>query len=173
MQRQMVRLICFFLILLTSGLLAACGTPATPTADPNLVWQVNLSKYEVKDKLDIVVTVKEYMGTTQETHQQAPTTAGDVFLIMDVTVDKQGTQITPFEWNQLTVQDASGKSYLRLANDSFLETFNYAPRMTGLELKLGDNAGWVCYEIPAGAANGKLSLVYSGTGSQQEITIKN
>ena len=172
MLRNIVKPVCLMMILLASVLLAACSTPETPTADPNLAWQVNLSKYEVKDKLDIVVTVKEYMGTTQETHQQAPS-AGNVYLIMDVSVNKQGTQTTPFEWDQLTVQDASGKSYPRLPNDSFLEQFNYTPRMTGLELKIGANEGWVCYEIPAGAADGKLSLVYSGTGSQQEITIKN
>ena len=44
--------------------------------------------------------------------------------------------------------------------------------MTGLELILGENEGWICYEIPAQAANGKLTLTYNAEGSQQEIIIK-
>ena len=44
--------------------------------------------------------------------------------------------------------------------------------MTGLAITLGVNQGWVCYEIPAQAANGKLTLAYSGDGSQQEIVVK-
>jgi hypothetical protein len=44
--------------------------------------------------------------------------------------------------------------------------------MTGLEIRLGQNQGWVCFEIPASAAGGKLTLVYSGAGSQQQISLQ-
>ena len=44
--------------------------------------------------------------------------------------------------------------------------------MTGLVIQLGENEGWICYEIPAQAANGELTLNYSGAGSQQEIVVK-
>jgi hypothetical protein len=104
-------------------------------------------------------------------HQKYPTN-GNVFLIMKLAVSKQGVEITPFDWSKLTVQDSAGKTYQRDSNDTFLEQFNYTPRMTGLELKLGDYEGWICYEIPAQAADGKLTLTYTGEGSQQEIIVK-
>jgi hypothetical protein len=173
MQHLLAKLTCFLLILPVSMILFACSpAPVTPTPNPNLVWNVNLLKYEVKDKLESVETVQQYVGSTQESHQQSPS-AGNVFLIMDLSISKQGTSLAPFEWSKLTVQDNAGNTYPRSSNDTFLELFKYTPRMTGLEIKLGVNGGWVCYEIPAQAAQGKLTLAYTGEGSQQQIVVKN
>jgi hypothetical protein len=170
MRRFPVKLVCFFLIFPLSMLLFGCS-PAKPTANPDLVWSVSLSKFEVKDKLESVETVAQYVGSTQQLHQQYPA-KGNVYLIMKVTVSKQGTATAPFDWSKLTVQDNAGTAYPRNSNDTFLEQYNYTPRMTGLVLQLGENEGWICYEIPAQAANGMLTLTYSGAGSQQEIVVK-
>jgi hypothetical protein len=91
---------------------------------------------------------------------------------MKLTVSKQGTDPTPFDWSKLTVQDDAGNTYQRNSNDTFLELFKYKPRMTGLEIKFGVNEGWLCYEIPTQAANGKLTLIYNAEKSQQEIVLK-
>ena len=91
---------------------------------------------------------------------------------MELTISKQGVQAVPFDWTKLLIQDSAGNTYHRIANDTFLEQYKYKPRMTGLEIKLGQNTGWVCYEVPAQAASGKLSLVYNADGSQQEIVVK-
>ncbi len=171
MRHHLAKLACFLLILPLSMLLFGCS-PAKPTTNPNLIWKVDLLKFEVKNKLESVETVTQYIGSTEEVHQQYPT-KGNVYLIMKVTVSKQGAESTPFDWSKLTVQDNAGKSYQRNSNDTFLEQFNYTPRMTGLEIKLGINEGWICYEIPAQVANDKLNLTYNGEGSQQEIVIKN
>ena len=170
MRLTLAKLACFLLILPLSLMLFGCS-PAKPTANPNLIWKVDLSKFEVKDKLERIETVNQYIGTTQELHQQYPA-KGNVFLIMKVTVSKQNTQSAPFDWTKLTIQDSAGNTYQRTSNDTFLEQFNYTPRMTGLQILFGVNEGWVCYEIPAQAANGKLTLTYNAEGSQQEIVIK-
>jgi len=170
MQHPFMKLACFLFILPISMLLFACSS-ATPTSDPGLIWKVDLKKFEVKDKLESIETVKQYIGTTQELHQQSPS-KGNVFLILDLSISKQGTAPTAFDWGQLTVQDSAGKIYQRSSNDTFLELFKYTPRMTGLEIKFGVNEGWVCYEIPAQVANGKLTLTYIGDGSQQSIVVK-
>lgn len=174
MRRSTVKLACFFLILPVSMILFACSpaTSATPTANPNLTWQVNVLKYDVKDKLESVETVKQYIGSTQELHQKYPS-AGNDFLILDLSVSKQGTAPTPFDWSQLTVQDSAGNTYHRSSNDTFLEQYKYTPRLTGLEIKFGVNEGWLCYEIPVQAANGKLTLTYNSVESQQKIVVKN
>ena len=160
----------FCLMLFLTAMLFGCS-PATPTADPNLTWAVSLSKFDVKSKLEAVVTVKQYTGSTDELHHQYPN-EGNVFLIMDLTISKQGAASDSFDWSKLTVQDSSGKSYPRSDNDSFLETYSYTPRLTGLPLQVGVHQGWVCYEIPEQAANGALTLRYTAEGSQQEISVK-
>jgi hypothetical protein len=170
MQRVLAKIANFLILLPLSMLLFGCS-PAKPTSNPALVWQVNLLKFEVKDKLESVQTVAQYNGTTEELHQQYPS-KGDVYLIMDVNVSKQNTATTPFDWSKLTVQDNAGNKYQRTSNDTFLELYNYTPRITGLELQFGVYEGWLCYEIPAQAGNGKLTLIYNGEGSQQEIVVK-
>jgi len=66
-----VKRACFLLILALSMLLSGCS-PSKPSANPHLIWQVDLSKFEVKDKLEGYETVNQYVGTTQEFHQQFP-----------------------------------------------------------------------------------------------------
>jgi hypothetical protein len=169
MRHSLLKLAVYIFVLLLSVIMIGCA-PAKPASNPNLIWKVDLSKFEVKNKLESIETVPQYVGSIDEVHQQYPT-EGNVFLIMKLSVSKQGTESTPFEWNLLTVQDNAGNTYQRNSNDTFLEHFKYTPRMTGLEIKFGVNEGWLCYEIPAQAADGKLSLVYNGEGSQQEIVI--
>jgi hypothetical protein len=103
-------------------------------------------------------------------HEQSPA-SGNIYLIMNLTVQKTGSQSVPFQWKDLTVRDANGAVYGRRENDSFLEQHQYTPRMTGLDLRLGKEQGWVCYEIPASAAQGKLTLVYTTDEGQQEIPL--
>ena len=171
MRRSSGKLACTFMILSLAILLFGCA-PAAPSIDPNLVWGITLSKYEVKDKLETVETVQQYVGSYDQVRQQLPA-VGNVYLIMKLAVSKQKIASTsPFDWSKLMVQDASGKTYPRVGNDSFLELYKYTPRMTGLELKFGENEGWVCYEIPAQAAQTTLTLVYSGEGSQQTLVVK-
>jgi hypothetical protein len=165
-----VKLPRYLLVLLLPLLIFGCSA-AKPSAKSDLTWKVGLSKSEVKDKLEAVVTVQQYNGSSDEFRQQLPN-EGNVYLLMKLTVSKQGSGPAPFDWSKLVIKDNSGTTYNRHANDTFLEEFKYAPRMTALEIKLGENEGWVCYEMPAKAAEGKLSLVYSGDGSQQEIEVK-
>jgi hypothetical protein len=164
---KLIRLLILFG--LTASLFAC--SPAAPTADPNLIWRVDLLKSEVKDKLEGVEVVQQYIGSTEVAHSQYPDD-GYVYLIMDVKIVKQNASTTPFVWDQLTVQDSAGNAYHRMDNDTFLETYKYTPRITGLQLVLSGNDGWMCYQIPTSAADGSLTLVYSGEGSQQQIPIK-
>jgi hypothetical protein len=170
MRHSLGKWTCFFLILPLSTLLFGCS-PAKPTSNPNLIWEIDLSKFAVKSKLESIETVQQYVGSYEEVHQQSPA-AGNVYLIMKLTISKQGSETTPFDWNKLIVQDIAGNTYQRMSNDTFLEQFKYTPRMTGLEIKFGVNSGWLCYEIPAQAAKSRLSLEYNAEGSQQEIVVK-
>lgn len=151
-----------------SGCQAHQATP--PLA---LSWQVEVSKFEIKNSLNAVESVPQYDGSIIDVvHSQSPD-AGNVFLIMDVTIRKMDDQSSAsFDWQSLVVEDASGNSYHRLGNDTFLEQYQYSPRITGLELRFGENTGWMCYEIPVSSPAGKLILAYTAVESQQEIVLQ-
>jgi hypothetical protein len=170
MRLSLMKLAYISIVLPLSMMLIACSS-AKSTTGSNLVWQVEVLKFEVKDKLESVETVKRYAGSSQQLHQQFPA-KGNVFLILNLSIGKQGADPSPFEWSKLTVQDKAGNSYQRSGDDTYLEMYKYSPRLTALEITSGAYKGWICYEIPAQAANDKLTLTYSAQGSQQEITVK-
>jgi hypothetical protein len=170
MKSSSAKMLRYLFPLLLSIFLFSCA-PAKQAANPNLTWTVSVLKYEVKNKLEGVETVTQYNGSYDEFHQQAPAD-GNVYLIMNLTINKSGAGTNAFDWSKLTVKDEAGKTYQRTSNDTFLEQFKYKPRMTGLEIKIGSHTGWACFEIPAQAANGKLTLTYTADGSQQEVTVK-
>jgi hypothetical protein len=162
---------CFLILLLSlPGFLLSCSSTKT-AANPDLVWTVGITKYEIKNKLQGVKTVQQYSGSYDEVIQQAPA-SGNVYLIMELAITKQGQAATSFDWSKLSLQDEAGNNYQRDNNDTYLESYKYKPRMTGLEIRFGTNKGWVCFEIPEKASNGKLTLKYSGDGSAQEISVK-
>jgi hypothetical protein len=159
----------FFCLVLT---LSGCQAPKT-TPTLTLTWQIEVSKFEIKDSLNTVESVTQYDGSKIDVvHTQSPE-AGNIYLIMEATIRKTDNQsTTPFDWQWLVVNDASGNSYHRLENDTFLEQYQYTPRITGLELRFGEYTGWMCYEIPASVATGKLTLGYTAEESQQEIVLQ-
>jgi hypothetical protein len=152
--------------------MSGCQT-STTTPKSTLDWQIKVSKFEIRDSLNSVESVTQYNGSKIDVvHTQTPDT-GNVFLIMDITISKVDNQSTaPFDWQWLVVNDASGNSYHRSKNDTFLEQYQYTPRSTGLELRFGENTGWMCFEVPASIATGKLTLAYTAEGSQQEIVLQ-
>jgi len=116
--------------------------------------------------------VTQYDGSILNvTHTQTPD-SGKVYLILEATVSKVVNQSDPFDWQWLVVKDSAGNSYSRMENDSFLDQYQFSPRITGLELRLGEYSGWMCFEIPAAAAKAKLTLTYTAAGSQQEIVLQ-
>jgi hypothetical protein len=174
--RRIMNITVLHLLLCLGLTLSGCqssGTTSSPTPDLGLPWQIKVSSFEIKDSLNAVESVTQYNGSKIDVvHTQTPD-AGYVYLILDVTVSKKDTQSTAsFDWQWLVVKDASGNSYHRLENDTFLEQYQYSPRITGLELRFGENSGWMAYEIPASVATGNLTLAYTASESQQEIFLK-
>ena len=162
-----------FLILLFLCLYGCQAPNATPVAASAQPWQVQVAKFDIKNSLNSVESVTQYNGSKiNVTHNQKPD-PGTVYLIIDVTISKTDVSSTaPFDWQQLVVQDASGNAYHRLANDTFLEQYQYTPRITGLEIRFGQNSGWMAYQIPASALAGKISLAYIAPGNQLELVLQ-
>jgi hypothetical protein len=172
MQRKTLNPLILLLAFSQVSTLTGCQT-STATSSPAGPWQIEVSQFEIKDSLDSVESVTQYDGSTIDVvHSQKPD-AGDVYLIIEVTVRKTDiTSTSPFDWQWLVVMDVSGNSYSRLENDTFLTQYQYSPRITGLELRFGENSGWMAYEVPATSGKGKLNLVYTAQESYQEIVLQ-
>ena len=163
-------LLAFLLFLGLMGCQAPTAMPAPASAQP---WQVQVVKFEIKDGLHSVESVTQYNGSKiNVTHDQKPD-AGNVYVIVDVTITRTDNQSpSPFNWQSLVVKDDTGNTWHRLSNDTFLEQYQYTPRITGLELRFGQNSGWMAFEIPASSAAGKISLAYTATGNQLELVLQ-
>jgi hypothetical protein len=161
----------FLLLLCLVFLLGGCAS-AKEISNSALTWKIDVSKHELKEGLHAVESVVQYDGSKMDVeHEQSPT-EGAMYLILNIKISKIGDEPVPFDWKKLAVQDQAGNTYARHGNDTFLEQYNYIPRLTGLEIRFGENEGWLCFEIPAEAAKGKLTLIYSADGSQQEISLE-
>ena len=122
----------------------------------DVTWRIKAEKFEIKDRVYTVEAVVQYDGSTiDEVHEQNPST-GYVYLILNATISKINPQSTvSFDWKKISIEDASGSLYPRMENDTFIEQYQYTPRITGLELRFGEYQGWMCFEIPAPTAEGK------------------
>lgn len=161
----------FFPILLLIFFLAGCGK-SPEAANQSWTWDIQINQVEVQQTLQTTEISTLYNGEKSEIEHENTPAAGNVFLILDLEVKKTGDSSQIFEWENILVMDAEGSSYQRHENDSFIEQHDYNPRMTGLPIRIGENQGWACFEIPQKAANGKLYLVHNTSEGQNKIEIK-
>lgn len=160
-----------FLILFIFLGMAGCSS-AAQTAAPTSGWLIQVSQAEVKTGLKTREVVTLYNGEKKDVDHVSDPAAGKVYLLLNLGIAKSTTGNTSFEWKDLAVEDQNGGKYSRLENDSFITQHNYSPRMTGLTIRFGENKGWICFEIPKTAAEGKLSLVHTTTEGTQRLEIK-
>ena len=159
------------LLLLCAGCAARTVAPAeVASADSSLVWQISVEESEITDSISSTQAVVAYGGdVSQVSHSDAPS-EGNVYLLVLLNIDKTQVGKDKFLWSDLSVVDADGSTYARMANDTFLETHGL-PRVKATDLSIGNNHGYVCFEIPATVDASKLTLVYSAEDSAQQIAL--
>ena len=161
------------LLLFTAGCATQAKAPAKAAesaADASLVWQISVEASEITDSISSTQAVVAYGGdVSQVSHSDAPS-EGTVYLLVLLNIDKSQAGKDKFLWSDLSVTDADGNVYSRMANDTFLETHGL-PRVKATDLSIGNNHGYVCFEIPATLDASKLTLVYSAEGSAQQIAL--
>ncbi len=134
-------------------------------------WQITLKSHELLNEISSIENSVLYDGTVQETpHYDAPT-EGQIFLLLSLNLNKAQAGNNPFSWDDLSVEDAQGQTYARLANDSFIENHSYS-RLPSTDLALGENDGYICFEIAADAAEGALYLVHQSAEGENRLQIK-
>lgn len=122
-------------------------------------WSVELRGADVRDSLYTQAGLKQYDGSIMDVDYSDSPSAGHVFLILTLTINKAGTGGGQFEWDKLTVADEAGNTYGRMANDTFLQNHQYN-RMAGTPLQIGEHKGSICFEVPAEQAGKTFTLQY-------------
>ena len=148
------------------------GSAEAAQSDPSAFeWGIQVKSSQVAGDLSETQTVQQYDGgVTQETVESEPG-EGNVYLLLELAIEKQASDAASFEWKKLSVQDAAGNRYARMENDTFLESFGYS-RIKSIDLTLGKNEGYACFEIPEESAAGDLVLVYEDTQGENGIKIR-
>jgi hypothetical protein len=145
----------------------------TQDSDQNdFTWQIQLRDYQIADHLHTDEGVQQYEGDVLDVpHDDAPE-AGNVYLILTMTISKSRTGGGTFSWKKFTVVDEAGNVYQRMSNDSFISMHTFK-RLPGTSLQIGENKGSICLEIPQGASEGSLKICYdAGDEGINTITIK-
>ena len=172
---MMKRMVSVALMIALALMCAACGAKEAPAASEGPValegfpWSVELRAAAVQEALHTAAGMKQYDGSVLDVAYDDEPTAGNVYLILTLTVAKTEAGGGSFDWSNLSVRDADGGSYARMADDAFIQNHTYN-RMPGTTLQIGENKGSICFEIPADAAKGDLTLVYDA-GDAGEIAI--
>ncbi len=140
---------------------SADSTSETATESSNqedFFWQIEIIGAELTSDLSNTQSFTLYGGDIEDVDYSATASDGHQFLILELGIDKAGAGGSPFDWEDLSVQDSEGNQYFRMENDKFLEDYNL-PRLNGTALTLGGNEGFICLEIPTNSSG--LTLVHS------------
>lgn len=172
----MRKLAIFALILALALSVAGCSgekEEGAKSADQSaFTWQIEIRSVEVRESLHTDAGVQQYDGSVLDVAYDDAPGDGNAYLILTLTVTKSATGGGGFKWEQLSVLDAEGNAYARMENDAFLTSHTYK-RMPGTALQIGENKGSICFELPAEAAKGALTLQYdAGEEGINALTIQ-
>jgi len=168
-------LIAIFTTLL--ALIAGCATQAnvpaataTPETDQSLVWNITIVESELTSNIASTKAFVEYGGEVNEVSFSDQPAEGKSYLLVLLNIDKNQPGKEKFLWSELSVVDAEGTAYLRHENDTFLELHGL-PRIKATDLSIGNNHGYICFEVPSSVDASQLSLVYAKEDSAQKIAL--
>ncbi|MEA4913491.1 MAG: hypothetical protein VB061_02865 [Christensenella sp.] len=174
MKKQTILFIALMSTLLLLG--AGCATQAkapeaaAAPADSSLIWQISVETSEITSSISSTEAMVTYGGDVSQVSHSDDSSEGNVYLLVLANIDKNQPGKEKFVWSELSVLDADGNAYARMDNDTFLETHGL-PRIKSTDLSIGNNHGYVCFEVPASSDFSKLTLVYAAEGSAQNIAL--
>jgi len=152
-----------------AGQAAEPAVQATPEADSPLVWRITIETSELTTNLSSTKAVVEYGGDVNQVSYSDQPEEGYAYLLILLNIDKTRPGKEKFLWSELAVTDADGNAYSRLEDDTFLELHGL-PRIKATDLSIGNNQGYVCFQLPLSIDGSSLTLIYSAEGSKQSIS---
>lgn len=158
---------------LATGCAPQAAQPAakpTEAAAASQVWRVTVNESMITDSMTSTKAFVEYDGNQNQVRFDDEPRDGYQYLLLLLDIEKTRPGKEKFVWGGLSVVDATGAAYARLENDTFLELHGLA-RIKATDLSIGNNHGYVCFEIPKAADASRLTLVYSAQDGEQRIAL--
>ena len=134
-------------------------------------WDITLISCEVTDDLSATKSAVQYDGDAVEVSLNEKPSSGNIFVLVEMIIEKVEAGSEKFEWGRAFVLDEEGNEYARHTNDTFLENFNF-PRIKSIDLTFGKNEGFVCYELPIETTKESLFFVYEGIDGNIKIRLR-
>ena len=119
---------------------------APETTGESEMWRVELLNAELAESLTATLAALQYGGGIVETTSEVTPGVGNVFLLIELRIEKIGTGRASFSWGDAHIEDSVGNIYYRHPNDTFLANLNI-PRLRGTDIVLGNESGYACFEI--------------------------
>jgi hypothetical protein len=134
-------------------------------------WTIQIRRWESAKQLNTTRTVEHYNGNIGFIPQEEKPREGFVFLLVELVLEKKNSGPSVFFWERLFIEDGKTNRYVRLSNDTFIETYGFH-RIKAVSLNFGKCEGYACFEIPESEAKNQLTLVYEGTERVIRIPFK-
>jgi len=115
------------------------------------MWRVEIISAETAESLTATLAAVQYGGSILETTSEVAPESGNLFLLLELTIEKIGEGRALFSWSDAHVVGKEGNEYYRHPNDTFLANLNI-PRLKGTDIVFGSEYGFACFEIPKGAS---------------------
>jgi hypothetical protein len=169
------RLMIYTCTVLLALSLSACGQPSEPEPAKGTIqeidgWALTVVRCEVSEDLSATQSAVLYDGESASYDVSEKPQEGNVFVLIQMVIEKKGTGASKFQWDNAYVENALGARYQRHPNDTFLTNFKL-PRIKSTDLVFSKNEGYVCYELPADAIEGSLYFVYEAAGDSVRIQL--
>ncbi len=161
----------FILLLLLTVIFTGCSKKEETIIDNSEYWKMEIKNALVCTTMSGVQSSVQYDGNILEIPLEEMPEQGNLFLLMNLNIEKEKSGSSVFSWKDLCIIDEEGNSYKRHPNDSFLEIMKYK-RIKATDITLGQNEGYVCFEIPIEKAKGNLWLNYSSENDEIKAKIK-
>ena len=147
-------------------LLTSCGVTSDDVVAQSDMWRVELHSAETAESLTATQAAIQYGGEILETVSEVTPESGNVFLLLELKIEKSGAGRGAFLWSEAFVVDEDDGVYHRHPNDTFLANLGI-PRIRGTDIVFGEEYGYVCFEIPKEASG----LRFVADGGNIEIRI--
>ncbi len=137
----------------------------------DFMWQINHIDHELTMYMESSDAMMLYDGSIAHNDYEDSAQIGQIYLLLELNVLKAEVGNMPFSWSDTYVEDAKGNIYKRLEEDLFIENHGYE-RLPATDLKLGENQGFVVFEINEIAAEDTLYFVHNAAEGENRIKIQ-
>lgn len=133
-------------------------------------WKIKVVDVQITTSLESVSTFIEYGGDTTEIDNNNEAHSGNVYLVVNVNLEKSRVGGKGFDWKETYLIDEQGNKYHRMENDTFLATHGYK-RLQSTKIMIS-NEGFIAFEVPDTATKKNLFFIHESADGVNKVLLK-